>query len=257
MSSDNRRTRVLVHGVPETTAIWQPLLSELAALGAGNVVTLNPPGFGAPLPAGFEATLDGYRDWLIDELTTFDAPVDLVGHDFGGIHAAWVMMDRPDLIHSWANDVLGVLEPDYEWHETARIWQTPEVGEAFNKDVFTGTDAYRAGLLRKAGIPSPTAEQVAPALNADMERAVLSLYRSAAQPVMAERGRDLTKAAARPGLAIIGTADHAVGSVEQRRRAAGRAGAKEIREMAGSDHWWMLEDPKRAALMLTAFWATV
>nr|WP_221383426.1 alpha/beta hydrolase [Actinoplanes polyasparticus] len=257
MSSNKSRTRVLVHGAPETSAIWRPLVGELAALGVENVVLLSPPGFGAPLPEGFDANLDGYRDWLIGELTKFDAPVDLVGHDFGGIHAAWVMMERPGLIRSWVNDVLGVLEPDYEWHETAKIWQTPEVGEAFSKEVFTGTVAHRADLLRKAGIPSPTADQVAPALNADMERAILSLYRSAAQPVMAERGRSLPKAGTRPGLAVIGTADHAVGSVDQRRRAAERAGAKEIQVMEGSDHWWMLEDPKRAALMLTAFWATV
>ena len=46
-------TVVFVHGVPETAAIWDPLI---AALGRDDVVALSPPGFGAPVPEGFEAT---------------------------------------------------------------------------------------------------------------------------------------------------------------------------------------------------------
>jgi pimeloyl-ACP methyl ester carboxylesterase len=40
-------TVVLVHGNPETDAIWGPLVD---ALGRDDVVLLSPPGFGAPLP---------------------------------------------------------------------------------------------------------------------------------------------------------------------------------------------------------------
>ena len=40
-------TVVLVHGNPETDAIWGPLVD---ALGRDDVVRLSPPGFGAPLP---------------------------------------------------------------------------------------------------------------------------------------------------------------------------------------------------------------
>jgi pimeloyl-ACP methyl ester carboxylesterase len=40
-------TVVLVHGNPETDAIWGPLVD---ALGRTDVVRLSPPGFGAPLP---------------------------------------------------------------------------------------------------------------------------------------------------------------------------------------------------------------
>ena len=40
-------TVVLVHGNPETDAIWGPLVD---ALGRKDVVRLSPPGFGAPLP---------------------------------------------------------------------------------------------------------------------------------------------------------------------------------------------------------------
>ena len=39
-----------------------------------------------PVPDGFGATYLDYRDWLVGELERFDAPVDLVGHDWGGGH---------------------------------------------------------------------------------------------------------------------------------------------------------------------------
>jgi pimeloyl-ACP methyl ester carboxylesterase len=54
-------TVVLVHGNPETEALWGPLIE---ALGREDVVCLSPPGFGAPLPDGFSATYLAYRDWL-------------------------------------------------------------------------------------------------------------------------------------------------------------------------------------------------
>ena len=65
-------TVVLVHGNPETEAIWGPLVD---ALGRDDVVRLCPAGFGAPLPDDFPATYLAYRDWLEGELEGFDQPV--------------------------------------------------------------------------------------------------------------------------------------------------------------------------------------
>ena len=56
--------------------------------------------------------------------------------------------------------------------------------------------------------------------NAAMGECILRLYRDAAQPAMAELGRNLERIAARPGLSIIATDDHLVGTDEQRRREA-------------------------------------
>ncbi|MBV9170929.1 MAG: alpha/beta fold hydrolase, partial [Chloroflexi bacterium] len=74
---------VLVHGNPETDAIWDDLRQHL---GRDDVVALSPPGFGAPVPAGFGATSDEYVAWLVGELEAMPGPVDLVGHDWGGGH---------------------------------------------------------------------------------------------------------------------------------------------------------------------------
>jgi pimeloyl-ACP methyl ester carboxylesterase len=63
-------TIMLVHGVPETTAVWDLLVDELVALGRDEPLRLSPPGFGAPVPDGWAATLDDYTAWLVGELET-------------------------------------------------------------------------------------------------------------------------------------------------------------------------------------------
>jgi pimeloyl-ACP methyl ester carboxylesterase len=249
---------VFVHGNPETAAVWDPLLAELESAGAtrSDLICLSPPGFGAPLPAGFGATVGEYRDWLIGELTRFTEPVDLVGHDWGGGHVLNVVMSRPDLVRSWVSDAIGIFDPDYVWHELAQRWQVPGTGEADVAARFGASVDKRVATLVERGMSEAVAEQVAQGQDESMGRAVLALYTSAAQPVMAELGRDLELAAQRPGLALLATEDHVVGTVEQRRRAARRAGAR-VETLDGLGHWWMTQDPARGARVLTGFWAAL
>lgn len=243
---------VLVHGNPETPALWDPLVEHLQR----DVVRLAPPGFGAPLPADFGATVTGYRDWLVGELERIGEPVDLVGHDWGGAHVVTVAMGRPDLLHSWVSDAIGVFDQDYVWHDLAQAWQQPGIGEESVAKMLGGSTAERAARLVAFGFPQDTAEQVAAGQDEDMGRAVLALYRSAAQPVMAEAGRALEAAAARPGLVLLAAEDSFVGSDAQRRRAAARAGAR-VEVLEGLGHWWMVQDPRRGAAVLERFWATL
>jgi pimeloyl-ACP methyl ester carboxylesterase len=246
-------TIVLVHGNPETDAIWGPLVD---ALQRDDVVRLSPPGFGAPLPDGFAATLVAYRDWLEEQLSAFDEPIDLVGHDWGGGHVVNVVMHRPELVRSWASDIVGVFDADYVWHDLAQIWQTPGEGEQLVDSMLGGTIEDRAEQMTALGIPQHIATSIAAAQGPEMGRAILSLYRSARQPAMAEAGRDLQNAAARPGLSLLATDDPYVGSDELRRRAADRAGARtEVLDQLG--HWWMLQDPARGAAALTRFWEAI
>lgn len=246
-------TVVLVHGNPETAAIWEPLVADL---GRDDVVRLSPPGFGAPLPDGFSATYLAYRNWLEDELEGFDDPVDLVGHDWGGGHVVNLVMHRPELVRSWASDVVGLFDPDYVWHDLAQIWQTPGDGEQLVDAMFGGTVADRTERMVSLGIPPNIAEPIAAAQGPEMGRAVLLLYRSARQPAIAEAGRELKNAAARPGLSLLATEDQYVGSDDFRRRAAERAGAR-TEVLDGLGHWWMVEDPARGAAALTRFWETL
>lgn len=243
-------TVVFVHGNPETAAIWGPLT---AVLGSDDVVLLSPPGFGAPLPDGFGATFVEYRDWLEAELEQIDGPIDLVGHDWGGGHVVNAVMHRPELVRSWASDVVGLFDPDYQWHDMAQVWQTPGAGEELIANMMGGGLEARTELMSSLGIPVDIAAAIAEQQNDDMGRAILALYRSATQPAMAEAGRSLEAAAARPGLSLMATEDPYVGVNDNRRRAADRAGARTT-VLDGLGHWWMVEDPQRGAAALTEFW---
>jgi pimeloyl-ACP methyl ester carboxylesterase len=246
-------TVVLVHGNPETDAIWGPLAD---ALGRSDVVCLSPPGFGAPLPDDFPATYLAYRDWLEGELAQIDEPIDLVGHDWGGGHVVNAVMHRPELVRSWASDSVGLFDPDYVWHDLAQVWQTPGDGEELVNTLLGGSVGDRAERMASFGIPMDIATSMAPAQGPEMGRAILLLYRSARQPAMAEAGRELQNAAARPGLSLLATDDPYIGAADNRRRAADRAGAR-TEVLDGLGHWWMVQDPARGADALARFWETV
>src|SRR5437868_7946493 len=120
-------TIVLVHGNPETDAIWDDLRQYLKS----DVVTLSTPCFGAPAPEGFGATSDDYIAWLADELRPLQpGPIDLVGHDWGGGHVVRLVAAHPELVRSWATDIAGCFDPEYVRHERAQVWQKPGDGEA-------------------------------------------------------------------------------------------------------------------------------
>jgi pimeloyl-ACP methyl ester carboxylesterase len=70
-----------VHGLPETSRIWDGLRRVLGR----DSIALALPGFGIPRPAGFTATKDAYAEWLADALNGIEQPIDLVGHDVGAL----------------------------------------------------------------------------------------------------------------------------------------------------------------------------
>jgi pimeloyl-ACP methyl ester carboxylesterase len=244
---------VFVHGNPETAVIWGPLL---AALGRPDVVTLSPPGFGAPAADDFGATSDDYVAWLVRELESLGEPVDAVGHDWGGGHVLRVACERPDLMRTWCTDIAGCFAPDYVWHDFAQAWQTPAVGEQAIAAALALAPTARAAQYEQLGVPKDAARAMAEGYDESMGRCILRLYRSAAQPAMARWGERLPAAAARPGLVLIPTGDPYTGGEARARASAARAGA-EVEVLDTLSHWWMLQDPARGADALRRFWAGV
>ena len=243
---------VLVHGNPEIDAIWDPLVSVLDR----DATRLSPPGFGAPLPEGFDPSPEAYRAWLAGELEAIGAPVDLVGHDWGGAHVVNVAMTRPELLRSWASDSIGVFHPDYVWHERAEIWQREPDGEEWIAQVLAATPEQRAQSYASRGMAGHIALLIGAAFSTTMGDAILKLYRAARQPVMAELGEGLARASERPGLVLLATKDDAVGTDAQRREVAATAGA-DVAVVEGG-HWWLTEPSAAAegAAALRAFWPT-
>ena len=78
---------VCVHGLSGSSRWWSQLVPRVEA--AGPVALLD-------LPRGL-APID-LSKWVVEQLETLEAPVDLVGHSLGGLVAARVAALRPDLV---------------------------------------------------------------------------------------------------------------------------------------------------------------
>jgi pimeloyl-ACP methyl ester carboxylesterase len=235
---------VFVHGVPDTWRVWRALIGRLHR---GDVVTLSLPGFGCEVPAGFDCSKEAYCDWLMREVDSVDGPVDLVAHDWGAILALRVASLEPTLLRTWA--VGGApLDPEYEWHKVAKLWQTPEVGEQVMEKVTPETLA--PGLVA-AGVPAEDAAEAARHVDATMKRSILALYRSGVR-VGAEWEHGLARVGAR-GLVLWGADDPYAAPVFGSRLAS-RAGARFV-AFPDCSHWWQLARPDEVAKELEGLWA--
>jgi pimeloyl-ACP methyl ester carboxylesterase len=246
-------TKVFVHGNPEVDAIWGPLVNALAERGIDDVVLLSPPGFGAPTPDGWDASMRSYVGWLVAEVERIGGVIDIVGHDWGAGHVYGLVAERPDLVRSYAADVAGMLHPDYVWHDAAQVWQTPEIGEQFVDGMVSASLDDKAALFVGMGISDEIAAALAAGVDAEMGRCLLALYRDAGQASLAEAAQRLFDARRPPGLVIDPGADPYVSS-ELGRDVADRLDAQ-VLSLGDRGHWWMVEDPATAADGLTAFWS--
>ena len=163
---------IFVHGVPDTERVWRKVIARLERR---DVVTVRLPGFGCPVPPGFEATKDAYAAWLVGQIASHPEPVDLVGHDWGAILAIRAASLRPDRVRSWAAGG-APLDPDYVWHPAAQAWQTPEVGEAVMQRL---TPEALAKALAAAGVPHDDAREAAAKLDETMKQCILRGFRPA------------------------------------------------------------------------------
>ncbi len=94
--------------IRETDAVWDRLVD---ALGRADVVRLSPPGFGARLPGTsrqpFSPTVIGSFDELEAAMNRRSTSSDTTGVDAVVVNA---VMHRPDLVRSWASDVVGLFD---------------------------------------------------------------------------------------------------------------------------------------------------
>lgn len=238
---------VLVHGNPETAAVWDGVRELLGRPS----VAVSLPCFGSPRPAGFGATGDDYVEWLVGEIDRVGEPVDLVGRDWGALLTYRVATRHGGRLRSWAADVASVLHPDYVWHDIARVWQTPGDGEELIAGMVATDAEAMAAAYEEMGLTHDAALRLAGWLDATMGAAILDLYRSVTPNPYAHWGADLGPTAA-PGLVIDSTADpfnDPARAGEVARLLGARTGRLE-----GLSHFWPLQDPAAAVALLTGFW---
>ena len=233
----------LIHGVPDTAAMWDGVRARLQR---NDVLAPSMPGFATPLPPGFGCTMDEYAAWLIAQIEAVGEPVDIVGHDWGSMLTQRIVSTRPDLIRTWACGG-GAVDPEYDWHPTAKTWQTPGAGEQL-MDTFT-VDAIVAAW-KAQGFDETTARAVAQRIDDTMKSSILALYRSAVNV-----GKDwpALAGAKAPGLVLWGVEDPFVG-VRYGERLADRNGAT-FTPLSGCGHWWPHLRPEETASALEKLWA--
>jgi len=237
---------VFVHGVPDTPVVWDAVVSRLQRK---DVVRLALPGFACPLPRGFGATKEEYVDWILAQLATVSGPIDLVGHDWGGLLVTRVVSVQPTAVRSWVAGA-APLDREYVWHQAARAWQTPGMGEKVMAGLTAET--LQAALVA-AGVPAADAARAGGKVDATMKQCILNLYRSAVN-AGAEWEDDLRRVST-PGLVLWGEKDP-YAAVDFGARLAEKTRARFVPFVGGS-HWWQLERPAEVAAELERHWSAV
>jgi len=244
---------VLVHGVPETCRVWDPLRNHLST---DDHVALSLPGFGCVMPDRFEPTMESYADWLLTELERIDEPVHLVGHDWGG-YVSWVVGARhPDHVRSLS--IVSAPHPgalrkvreagDQEQAEASRyveVFQQQPKAE----DLLLGEDGSGSGLTRMfetSGLdPSLTDEYLACLTQPGAMTAALNWYRA-----LRDEDVDDLPPIVVPTLYVWSTGDPALRRAAAEATAERVAGRYQFVVLEGVNHWIPEVAPEQLSLLL-------
>ncbi len=196
----HRRTTptLLLHGVPQTAICWRAMVPELAK----DRIVLAP-----DLKGLGESEMRGPYDvaTMVDELAALvlhevDGPVDVVGHDWGGVLALRLAGARPDLVRR-----LVVINAPYHDIDVRRAPHVPAFAVPFLPEVafrLSGERLVRYMLRMPWRTDPPLPQEIEEhyvAAYADPHRteAMLSYYRAAARPAAVRAVRKLARRAAR------------------------------------------------------------
>jgi len=228
-----------VHGVPTSSDDWLPFLERTGGLAP------DLPGFGRSGKGGhLDYSVDGIATFVerfLDEVvSTRPARVKLVVHDWGAAALAWAAR-HPERVERLVVVNAVPLLPGYRWHRVARLWRRPFLGE-----MAMGL-AVRPVLAR--GLRPAFAGPVPPAFVAAIERhldqgtqrAILRLYRSAPEALLAEKGRELSRIGA-PALVVWGALDPYLPSHFADAYAA-RLPEGRVAHVGDAGHWPWLDRP--------------
>jgi haloalkane dehalogenase len=169
---------LLVHGFPESSRMYQPVLEPIAQAG-WRALAPDLVGFGDSEPTGpGSATWTAQVDALEDLRRAQGLErVVLVVHDWGGLIGLRWACDHPEAIEAIVISDTGFFA-DGQWHDLAVAMRTPGTGEEL-VDGLT-PDAF-AGLMRavSAGMDDAAIEAYGQILSTPERRAaLLELYRS-------------------------------------------------------------------------------
>jgi pimeloyl-ACP methyl ester carboxylesterase len=173
----DRPAVLMLHGNPDTHAIWSGIATRLAD--RFRCLAPDLPGMGqSSAPDGWDASLASQSAWvtaLCDALALRE-PFHLAVHDVGGPFGLAFTCDHPERVRSLA--IANTLfHTAFRWHPWGRVWRTPLLGELsmaiMNRALFIREVSRGARKLSRDDI-SRAYDQITP----QGKKAVLTLYRA-------------------------------------------------------------------------------
>jgi pimeloyl-ACP methyl ester carboxylesterase len=178
---------LLLHGVPQTSALWRTVQPALAT--GRRVLAPDLPGLGGSSYAGpYDMPSVMAQVAALIEAECPGQAVDVVGHDWGGVIALWLAGTRPDLVRriAVANAPLGNVDPLRAFHiPLLALPVLPEL--AFRLGGSSLVDLMLAAAWKSDAQlePDVRAEYAAAYTDPDQVTAMLGYYRAAARPRIA------------------------------------------------------------------------
>ena len=227
-----------LHGNPVGSWIWEPFLQRTGGIAP------DLPGFGRTAkPEAFDYSLSGYADFLerfAEErgLERFS----LVVHDIGAITGLVFAQRIPERIERVVIGNHAPLLPGYRWHRFARIWRVRVLGELFMATTtgFTFKRSLRPSSVR--GLPDEFIARAWADFDRGTRRAILRLYRSMPEGVLARGGRNLGRIRC-PALVLWSTEDPYIGAEFGPAYADALSGDVEVEVYENAGHWLWLDRP--------------
>lgn len=240
---------VFVHGVPDSSALWRPLIDRLGPGYRFIAPDLHGLGRGRA-PRDFPLSLDSRAAWLDAVLAArgVEGPVDLVCHDFGGpTTLAWAVRN-PERVRRMVL-MATCFHREWRWHSLARGYRTPVVGElmmAFQNAPWIGYRLFVKEMLKGSpGLDEAFLRDCYANAKAGDPRFIVRIYRETPPEIFTDWDTQLYRLVEqRPTLCLWSDRDPYV-PLEFAERLAG-LGA-ELHRFDDVGHWMMIEAADRVA----------
>jgi pimeloyl-ACP methyl ester carboxylesterase len=220
-----------LHGVPTDGDDWLPFLEQTGGLAP------DLPGFGRSSKRGdLDFTMEGLGRFVEEfaDARGMDR-LSLVVHDWGAVGLLFAMR-APERIERVAIINAVPFLPGYRWHRAARVWRRRGAGE-----LLMGTTSAR-GIATLVPDLKPRAEVIAQRMDQGTQRAILRLYRSAPEDVLARAGEQLGRIAC-PAFVLWGERDPYIPPRFAQAYADALPDAT-VQVVPGAGHWPWLQQPE-------------
>jgi pimeloyl-ACP methyl ester carboxylesterase len=242
---------VFLHGNPGSRLDWEDLVGRVGEF--CRALAFDMPGFGqADKPRDFGYRVEDYAAFISGALEQLGVErVHLVVHDFGGAFGFCWAAGHPDAFASAVLFNTGTWTHG-RWHQAARLWRRPVVGE-----LVMAVTNRRTWRKRMSAGPDPLPEAIIDRMYDDFNhgtrRAVLRLYRATPLPYPpASDWLATLRSLDRPALIVWGASDPFLGQrrVEDLQQPFPSA---EVILLEGSGHFPFADDPEGSAQAAVPF----